>query len=93
MVYGVYCSDCPDMYVGKTIRHLQTRFYEHFDMRKTSAVKNHVLETNHGVNFENVKVLAQGNSDTELLIKETLLIKKIKPAMNENVTSYPLEMF
>ena len=81
------------MYVGKTIRHLKKRFDEHFDMKKTSAVKNHVLETDHGVLFENVKVLTHRNSDTELLIKETLLIKKLKLVLNENVTSYPLEMF
>ena len=81
------------MYVRKTIRHLKKRFDEHFDIKKSSPVINHIIETNHTISFDNVKVLARANCDTELLIKETLTIKELKPSMNAKLTSYPLEMF
>ena len=93
VVYGVCCSDCPDVYVGKTKRHLITRFNEHLDVRKVSAVKNHIMEYNHDVQFDDVKIMARGSTDIELLIKESLIIKRTKPKMNANVASYPLEMF
>ena len=33
------------------------------------------------------------NSPLELLIKESLLINKHKPSLNENITSVPLALF
>lgn len=93
LVYGVHCTDCPAVYVGKTKRHLGKRFKEHLDVRKPSAVTEHLMRTNHSTNLESVKVLATGKSDTELLIKESLTIKRLKPVLNNQVASYPLEMF
>ena len=93
VVYGVYCTDCQEYYVGKTKRHLKKRFDEHRDIRKPTTVSNHTMKNNHDVLFANVKIMAHGNSDLELLIKESLIIKQLKPSLNANVTSYPLEMF
>ena len=93
VVYGVYCTDCPEYYVGKTKRHLKKRFDEHRDIRKPTAVSNHIMENNHDVLFPDVKVIARGNNDLELLIKESLIIKQLRPPLNANVASYPLEMF
>ena len=93
IVYGVYCTDCDACYVGKTKRHLITRFKEHTDVRKPTAVMDHVMNNNHNVIFDDVKILCQGISDKELLIKESLTVKKMKPIMNMNVTSFPLEIF
>ena len=85
--------DCPDTYVGKTKRNLITRFNEHLDVKKVSAVKNHIMESNHDFQFDDVRILARESADTELLIKESLIIKRTKPKLNDNVVSYPLEMF
>ena len=93
LVYGIYCTGCNDFYVGKTKRHLVTRFNEHRDVRKQSAVSAHMFSTGHDVVFDDVKILARGKLDTELLIKESLVIKQLNPPLNANVKSFPLEMF
>ena len=95
VVYGIHCSGCEDFYVGKTKRHLITRFNEHTDFRNTSAVTRHLIDTDHVVNLDDVKILAIGNSDdeNELYIKETFVIKQLKPSLNATVKSFPLEMF
>ena len=37
--------------------------------------------------------MAYGKTDTELLIKESLIIKQLNPQLNATVKSFPLEMF
>lgn len=93
LVYGVYCTECPAFYVGKTMRHLEKRFAEHRDLRKPTAVTNHMTSNGHGFLFSDVKILTKGNHDTQLLIKESLVIRKLRPPLNETASSYPLEMF
>ena len=70
-----------------------TRFKEHNDPKKTSAVIDHMIKFNHSVLFDDVKVITSGNNDKELLIKESLTVKRMKPIMNNNVKSFPLELF
>ena len=93
LVYGVYCTVCTDFYVGKTKRHLETRFKEHKDLRKPTAVTKHLISKDHQIVFDDVKIFTRGKRDTELLIKESLVIKNMKPPLNETVVSYPLELF
>lgn len=93
LVYGIYCKNCPSFYVGKTKRHLETRFKEHRNIRKPTAVTEHLIEHGHSINFDDVKVLTKGDNDIELLIKETLTCRQLKPDLNVNVKSYPLEIF
>ena len=77
----------------KTKRHVETRFKEHRDPRKQSAVLEHLRATGHDVSLDNLKIYANEQFDKELLIKESLIIKNLRPDMNENVASYPLELF
>ena len=79
--------------MGKTKRHLKKQFDEHRDVRKPTAVSSHMMAFNHDISFDDVKVIATGNSDTELLIKESLIITKLELSLNANVCSFPLEMF
>jgi len=72
---------------------VETRFKEHRNPHKQSAVLEHVLMTGHDVSLDNLKVYANGRHDKELLIKESLIIKDLQPDLNENVASYPLELF
>ena len=58
-----------------------------------TAVTEQFMETEHAVLFDNVKILTNGKTDKELLIKESLFVKKLKPNLNNNVASYPLELF
>ena len=82
-----------DYYVGKTKRHLKKRFFKHHDVSKPTAVSSHMMAFNRSISFDDVKVMATGISDTELLIKESLIITKLEPSFNAYVCSFPLEMF
>jgi len=74
-------------------RDMAMRFKEHQNPRKTTAVTEHLLRNNHEVQIDFVSFLATGKSDTELLIKESLLLKKLSPPLNAMVSSFPLELF
>ena len=67
LVYEIHCTDCDAVYVGKTKRHLSTRFREHRDLKHVSAVSSHLTSTGHDALFDDVKILAYGKTDTELL--------------------------
>ena len=43
--------------------------------------------------FPNVKILAKGRSDTHCKIKETLLIRELKPTLNDKVSSEKLYLY
>ena len=59
VVYGVHCTDCDAMYVGKTKRHLITRFNELTDVRKPTAVTDHMMRNNHNAIFDDIKIIEQ----------------------------------
>ena len=53
-----------------------------------SAVADHSTSTGHNIkwnHFCHFKILASGQSDLQSKIKETLLMRDLKPALNENV--------
>ena len=45
------------------------------------------MSTGHNIKWDYFEILATGRSDVHCKIKETLLIKDLKPALNENVGS------
>ena len=92
-LYMEYTAQIVSFYVGKTVRHLQTRFKGHMDIKKPTAVTEHRMKTNHVIREDDVKILETGKSDIKLLIKKSLTCKKLKPNLNSNVTLYPLELF
>ena len=65
LVYGIHCTDCDAVYVGKTKRHLSTRFREHRDLKHVSAVSSDLTSTGHDALFDDVKILAYGKTDTK----------------------------
>ena len=93
VVYGIHCTYCDSLYVGKTKRQLEVRFKEHTNHRNPTAVTSHMLQYDHRITFDDMSVITHGKNDTELLIKESLVCKFRKPALNNNVKSYPLECF
>ena len=93
LVYRIHCTNCNSVYIGKTKRHLIKRFNEHLDVRKPTAVTEHLMRHNHDIDFNDVEVISTGKSDKELLIKESLCVKKQKPNLNNHVSSFPLELF
>ena len=58
-----------------------------------SAIADHVFLTNHRIKWDHFEILATGRSDMHCKIKESLLIRDLKPALNENVGSEKLYLY
>ena len=55
-----------------------------------SAIADHVTSTGHNLKWDHFDILAKGRSDTHCKIKETLLIRELKPTLNDTVSSEKL---
>ena len=58
-----------------------------------TSTLNHSTETCHPISFDDFCVLSSSNSTFELLTRESLIIPKLKPSLNENIRSVPLSLF
>ena len=47
----------------------------------------------HNIKWDHFEILATGRSDMHCKIKESLLIRDLKPALNENVGSEKLHLY
>ena len=100
MVYKFQCGLCNESYYGECVRHLAVRSAEVFGIssltnkkvqpRKDSAVCHHLLNCNYSPTFEDFSVQCQENKKYLLELKESLLIMRGRPSMNQNVRSAPL---
>ena len=103
LVYRYTCSNCNVTYYGKTYRHFFTRAAEHMGISnltgkrlkniKDSAVSDHLLQCNCAIDFDYFDILATDVSKFNLLVKESLLIKRDNPVLNRTTKSFPLELF
>ena len=84
VVYKASCWDCQDFNIGKTKRRLHDRKTEHFNAitsnSHSSAIAQHVTSTWTILAFQQAE-------NTHCKIKETLLIRVLKPALNETISS------
>ena len=96
-MYKASCWDGDDFYIGKTKRRLHDRKTEHFKALskncQTSAIADHITSTGHNIKWNHFEILATGRSDIHGRIKESLLIKDLKPSLNENVGSEKLFLY
>ena len=96
IVYKASCWDCDAFYIRKTKR-LRDRKTEHFialtQIGHASAVAEHSISTVHNIKWDHFEILANGQCDLQCKIKETLLIRDLKPALNENVGSENLLLY
>ena len=76
---------------------LHDRKTEHFkaltQIGHTSAVADHSIFTGHNIKWDHFEILASGQCDLQCRIKETLLIRDLKPALNENVGNENLLLY
>ena len=97
VVYKASCWDCNSFYIGKTKRRLHDRKTEHFkaltSTNHASAIADHMTLTGHRIKWDHFDILATGRSDEHCKIKETLLIRDLQPALNENVGSEKLLLY
>ena len=61
--------------------------------KKVGALADHVTSTGHSLKWDHFEVLAKGRSNPYCKIKETLLIKDLKPTLNEYVSSERLCLY
>ena len=70
---------------------------EHFkaltQIGHASAVAEHSISNGHNIKWGHFEILASGQCDLQCKIKETLLIRDLKPALNENVGSENLLLY
>ena len=106
IIYKFSCAACNSCYVGKTDRHSHIRWCEHLKLQpfrggrsknkqKPTAVEIHTTETQHQGSIENFEVIGRERSRNKfhLKIRESLLIKKFAPNLNEQDSSIPLMLF
>ena len=106
IIYRYTCRTCNSSYIGKTDRHQHVRWCEHLKItpmrhrpskskQKPTAVYEHISGTGHQGALDDFEVIGRESSrnDFFLRVKESLLIKKHKPKLNENEASTPLYLF
>ena len=106
VVYKFSCGNYDITYIGKTTRHLLVRLSGHlsishitenegkYNINQTTAIREHLRVCEHFSDIDNFKILASGNTDIELLIKESLLEGRERPLLNEQVVkSFQLALF
>ena len=80
MVYKFVCGRCNATYYGETCRYFKVRVGEHLGispltnkrskLKRSAAVKDHMLMCDQLVSFGDFKALAPSNSEIHLKIKE-----------------------
>ena len=108
-LYRFKCDGCNSIYIGKSKRHFLIRAYEHLGLSyrtekkytynpansNNTTVLNHINQksTCKGT-LDSFDIIGRARNDFFLRIKESLLIKKIKPTLlNPNSQSIPLKLF
>ena len=86
IIYSVKCLNCEKAYIGKTIRHFCTRKEEHRTDKESSVFK-HIQETDHEMDWDEMKILDSARDDYRLRLKEMMYINKLKPQLNVQKSS------
>ena len=102
VVYLFKCRCCSASYMGQTTRHLHTRVSEHLGISPItgkpssspvmSSIFSHLKTTSHTAIFDDFKILSSCSDDRELMIHESLLISNLKPTLNDQGSSIPLNL-
>ena len=105
-VYHFKCSCCAATYVGRCVRHKQVRFCEHSGLSprtgkpykptlvNASSIKTHMMKEKHPVDpNQDFTILSRGGSREILDIKESIMIARLQPILNDRVSSTPLFLY
>ena len=102
VVYLFKCRCCSASYVSQTTRHLHTRVSEHLGISPItgkpssspvmSSIFSHLHTTGHSANFDDFEILSSCSDTSELMIHESLFISKLKPSLNVQGSSIPLNL-
>ena len=102
-IYKFTCGSCNASYIGKTFRHMKVRVSKHQGVSSRTgkhlkgtlsiSVRDHMLDCNHMVAWDDFKVLGRESNHWLLEIKESLFIKRDNPSLNKNIYSQELFLF
>ena len=97
------CGSCNASYIGKTFRYMKVRVSEHQGVSPrtgnhlkeilSTSVRDHKLDCNHIVAWDDFKVLGRESNHWLLEIKESLFIKRDRPSLNKNIYFQELFLF
>ena len=103
IIYKYCCAlSCGSQYVGCTTRNFKTRMFEHrgisprTDRRlakpSQSSIRAHCEQFDKCVDLDNFQIIGSANSFLDLRILESLLIRKLRPNLNNMDSSFPLKI-
>ena len=108
ILYQYSCDGCNSIYLGKTKRHFGVRAYEHLGLslrtdkpltynpnhNNNSGIRVHLNDQNNCLgNIDNFKIIGKAKTNYHLRLKESILFRKVKPSLNTQETSIPLQLF
>lgn len=107
ILYRFTCNGCNSIYYGKTVRHFLVRANEHLGVslrtgkeftynpnnNNNTSILNHIRQSDCNGEFNDFAIIGQARNDFCLRIKESLLIQKFKPDLNNKINSIPLLLF
>ena len=90
-------------YYGRTFQHFFTRPAQHIGISNLTSKRvenvnepefsDHLLQCDCKFHFDHFDILASSTNSFRLFIKDSLLIKRRKPAVNRTVKSFFLKLF
>ena len=102
IVYLFTCPQCNLRYVGSSTRWLKHRIQEHrgrsfrtnlpLTSPPFSAIREHSLSLDHTYTHGDFSILTFASNRLDLVISESLLIRKMKPTLNNNLTAFQLSL-
>ena len=102
-VYRLKCQRCSSLYIGQTSRLLHTRISKHLgisaltDKKRVNppptSILSHHCDTGHPVSPDHFTILSSSSCNSERLVRESLLIRKLNPSLNANMGPYSLSIF
>ena len=87
LVYQISCQDCNAVYINETKRSDRTRKLEHVNAVKTfntkkSALSQHVVDFDHRIDWDNVKILKSESHAYRRRVAESFLINQKSRSCN-----------
>ena len=102
VVYKFTCAWCDLRYIGSSSRWIRHRILEHkglsvrtgFPLSKPnfSSIREHSLSLDHPFTNQDFSILSFCPDRLDLLISESLFIKKMRPELNCNLSSFQLAL-
>ena len=102
IVYLYNCPNCQVGYLGSSVRALKTRFCQHagisdrtgrdVTVKLQSSIREHTHSCQIRLDIKHFKILDICPNQKDLRILESIYIRKMKPQLNTDQSSFPLSI-